>query len=115
MHQRPASAARTEKRPGLPIAIAWQAALLLAPGLLLFAPPVNGTMLLVPLYPASAASVEEVGLGAGATLGGVGPLPRSRFVAGDRARLLPAALRQGMILVSLSPRICGEFQMEPQP
>lgn len=88
--------------------------LLLAPGLLLFAPPVNGTMLLVPLYPASAAAVEEAGIAAGATLGGVGPLPRSRFIDGDRARLLPAALRRGMILVSVSPRICGEFQMEPK-
>jgi len=106
---------RVRKRRGLPIAIAWQAMLLLAPGLLIFAPPVRGTMLLVPILPASAASVEDVGLAAGATLGGVGPLPRSRFVDGDRARLLPAALRQGMILVSVSPRICGEFQMEPQP
>lgn len=115
MHQRPASPAKTAPRSRLSIAIAWQAALLLAPGLLAFAPPVSGTMLLVPLYPASAATVEEVGARAGAALGGVGPLPRSRFVEGDRARLLPAALRQGMILVSVSPRICGEFQMEPQP
>lgn len=92
----------------------WQIALLLAPGLLVLAPPVRGTMLLVPILPASAATVEDVGLAAGATLGGVGPLPRSRFVDGDRARLLPAALRQGMILVSISPQICGEFRMEPQ-
>ncbi len=71
-------------------------------------------MLLVPLIPASAATVEDVGLAAGASLGGVGPLPRSRFVKGDRARLLPAALRSGMILISVSPRICGEFQMDPR-
>lgn len=115
MHQPPVSTLRAPARASLSLAIAWQAGLLLAPGLLVFAPPVRGTMLLVPLYPASAATVEEVGAGAGATLGGVGPLPRSRFVEGDRARLLPAALRQGMILVSVSPRICGEFQMEPQP
>ncbi|MFS2109538.1 hypothetical protein ACCC88_07620 [Sphingomonas sp. Sphisp140] len=94
--------------------MACQVTLLLAPGLLVFAPPVRGTMLLVPLYPASAATVEAVGDQAGATLGGVGPLPRSRFVDGDRARLLPAALHSGMILVSISPQICGEFQMEPQ-
>lgn len=114
MHQRPAFAART-KRPALPAAIMWQGTLLLAPGLLAFAPPSSGTMLLVPIVPASAAAVEDVGLDAGATLGGVGPFPRSRFVEGDRARLLPAALAHGMILISVSPRICGEFQMEPQP
>jgi len=101
-------------RPRLPVALALQAALLLAPGLLAFAPPARGTMLLVPLVPANAAMVENVGTRAGGTLGGVGPLPRSRFVEGERARLLPAALAHGMILVSISPRICGEFQMEPQ-
>lgn len=114
MHQHPASPATAKPRGRLPLALAWQALLLLAPGLLIFAPPVNGTMLLVPLYPASAATVEDAALAAGGTPGTVGPLPRSRFVQGDRARLLPAALRRGMILVSVSPRICGEFQMEPQ-
>jgi hypothetical protein len=98
---------RASKR--LRLAIAGQAALLLAPGTLAFAPPVHGAMLLVPLLPVSASAVERVGLGAGATLGGVGPLPRSRFVDGDRARLLPAALHHGMIVVSASPRICGQF------
>lgn len=109
-----ASPPRAPKRGGLPIAIAWQAALLLGPGLLIFAPPVRGTMLLVPLAPANAATVENVGLGAGATLGTTGPLPASRFVTGDRARLLPVALAHGMILVSASPRICGA-STDPQP
>jgi hypothetical protein len=101
-------------RAGLPLALAWQGALLLAPGLLAFAPPAEGTMLLVPLVPASAASIENVGLGAGATLGTTGPLPASRFVTGERARLLPAALAHGMILVSIAPRICGERTETPQ-
>jgi hypothetical protein len=92
----------------------WQAGLVLAPGLLTFLPPSRGTMLLVPLAPAAAAAVEEVGLGAGATLGPIGPLPASRFVEGERDRLLPAALAHGMILISLEPRICGEFTEIPQ-
>ncbi|NYT42677.1 hypothetical protein HZY97_18025 [Sphingomonas sp. R-74633] len=101
-------------RAGLPLALVWQAGLVLAPGLLLFAPPSRGTMLLVPLVPASAASVENVGLGAGAILGSPGPLPASRFVEGERTRLLPAALAHGMILVSIAPRICGEATESPQ-
>lgn len=87
---------------------------MLAPGLLAFAPPPRGTMLLVPIVPASAASVETVGLAAGATLGTTGPLPASRFVTGERARLLSAALAHGMILVSLEPRICGVRTETPQ-
>ncbi|GEM_PF-1590680 len=114
MLQRPAIPAPETPSRRLPFALAGQAMLLLAPGLLVFAPPATGAMLLVPLYPANAASVEDAARAAGGTLIGVGPLPRSRFVAGERARLLPAALRRGMILVSVSPRICGEFRMEPK-
>ncbi|MEP9359434.1 hypothetical protein [Sphingomonas sp. KR3-1] len=99
-------------RRGLPLAIAAQAMLLLAPGLLAIAPPAQGMMLLVPIAPANAAAVEDAALGAGATLAGFGPIPGSRFVSGDRARLLPAALRHGMILVTGNPRICGLPQSE---
>jgi hypothetical protein len=101
-------------RTRLSLAILWQAGLLLAPGLLLLSPPASGTMLLVPIGPASAATVEAVGRSGGGRMGGTGPLPGSRFVDGERATLLPAALAHGMVLISLEPRICGEFTGTPE-
>jgi hypothetical protein len=106
------SALPRARRRGLSLAIAAQAMLLLAPGLLAAAPPAEGMMLLVPIAPTDAATVEDAALGAGATLAGFGPIRGSRFVSGERARLLPAALRHGMLLITGNPRICGQPQPE---
>ena len=84
-----------------------QALLVLATGLLAFAPPAQGLILLVPTGPAAAAAVDDLILASGATRVGIGPMPGSFYVEGARARLLPAAFAHGILLFSGSPRLCG--------
>lgn len=87
--------------------VAIQALLVLSIGLIALAPPPSGLMLLVPLAPGSAAELDAVAGAAGATLAAPGPLPGSRYVDGDRAALLPQALRRGILLLSGAPRLCA--------
>ncbi|NIJ19722.1 hypothetical protein FHS95_001391 [Sphingomonas naasensis] len=93
----------------LRLGVAVQAALLLATGLLAFTPPAHGLMLLVPLGPGGAGSVEALIDASGATRVAIGPLPGSFYVEGARARLLPAAMARGVLLFSGRPRLCGPF------
>lgn len=92
---------------------AFQALLALAIGMLAFVPPPRGLMLFVPLTPGAAAQIDSIAAHAGGTLAGPGPLPGSRYVEGNRAALLPAALHNGLLLFSGSPRLCTSSSERP--
>jgi len=109
----PVDSCQPRKAPGsLRFGVAIQAVLLLATGLLAFAPPAQGLMLLVPTSPAGAAAVDQLIFTSGATRIAIGPLPGSFYVEGVRARLLPAALARGILLLSGRPRLCASL---PEP
>lgn len=105
----PASKARTPR-----FGVALQAALVLATGLLAFAPPAQGLMLLVPVSPTAAAALDQIVADSGATRIAIGPLPGSFYVEGARARLLPA-LTHGILLFSGRPRLCGALPEASTP
>ena len=71
-----------------------------------FAPPANGAMLVIPLLPTARPAVEATK--AGGLIVAAGAIPGSVIVAGDRARILPAVLVGGSIVISANRRGCGE-------
>lgn len=92
------------------IAVAAQAAIVFASSFVGLAPPARGSMLLLPLTPEAARNIDLLVARSGAVVTGIGYLPSSRFVQGERARLLPQMLRRGVLVVTGSPPMCGELQ-----
>jgi hypothetical protein len=76
-------------------------------GLIAFAPPDEGTMLLVPIGAHARAMLVPVALEQGASLVARGPLPASVIVYGVRSRLLLPLARQGVFAVAAGPAGCG--------
>lgn len=78
-------------------------------GLLLmaFAPPVRGAMLLLPLRPLSEARLLNLASANGARLVQAGPLPNSLVVEGVSAKLAPAMLSHGVLLLSGAQSGCA--------
>lgn len=72
---------------------------------LVLAPPVQGRMLLVPLF--GQASASAVAVDAGARLVARGRFGGSLVVMGERGRLGPAALLQGVLVLSAPALLCG--------
>jgi hypothetical protein len=87
--------------------VALQLALAAAlPAALAFAPPAEGRMILVPLWPQAADRLVARSAAAGARLVGHGPLPRSLVVSGRRAALAPA-MAAGVLILAAPPAGCG--------
>jgi hypothetical protein len=97
--------ARAHRRSWLPVA----AQLLLACGATagaIAAPPARGAMLIVPLAARSTGSSLALAQRHGALLLGRGPVAGSLIVAGDRRRLLPSLLAQGMLVTAAPAGWC---------
>jgi len=92
------------------VAMAAQAALVFASSFVGLAPPEHGSMLLVPLTSQAARNIDVLVVRSGAVVTGIGYLPSSRFVQGERMRLLPQMLRNGVLVVTGSPPMCGKPQ-----
>lgn len=72
-----------------------------------FAPPAQGTMLLVPLTGDARARLPALAVAHGALLVGRGPIGGSLLVRGDRAILGPALLRQAIVPIAGTDSSCG--------
>lgn len=92
------------------VGMAAQAALVFASSLVGLAPPERGSMLLVPLTAQASRDIDTLVARSGAEVTGIGYLPSSRFVRGERIPLLPQMLRSGVLVVSGSPPLCGKLQ-----
>ena len=79
--------------------------LLLAP-LLLLIPPARGTMILLPIMPATSAETINWARRAGGTLVTSGPYAGAMVVNGDRGALAAAALANGALISSASAVGC---------
>lgn len=93
---------------GVPVALGLQlfvavAVLACAAGI----PPRSGPILLVSLAGASTAAMVNLARGQGATLEGLGRLPGSLVVRGERDRLAPAMLRLGVLPLAAPPFLCA--------
>lgn len=75
--------------------------------LLVAVPPSHGRLLLIPYSEAAATGLVATALSNGARLVEEGPFPGSLVVFGDRATLLPAMLRQGVLVTASPPAGCG--------
>lgn len=89
------------------LAVAQGAAVVALLGGSLLVPPADGAMLLVPLTPARTATIVDLALDHGARVGGLGPLPGSLIVRGERARLFGPLLAQGIVAVAAPAIWCG--------
>lgn len=98
----------TLRRPGL-LALAAQGLLVLAIGFVGFLPLDRGPMLLVPLTHRGAESLNELVDGSGAVVLGIGAMPGSRIIAGDRGRVLPRMLANGILVLPGVPSFCGSI------
>lgn len=74
---------------------------------LIFAPPAQGKILLVPLTASARARLPIAAFGNQALLLGQGPLPGSLVVMEDRQNLTWMMLRLGVLSVAASPAGCG--------
>ena len=70
-------------------------------------PPRRGAYLLVPLGRDATASLLPVAVSEHALLIGVGPLPHSYVVRGDRSHLASVMLSHGILLLAASAVGCG--------
>lgn len=71
------------------------------------APPAQGRMLLVSMTGLSAAEILAKTIPTGAQPVGIGPVPASLVVSGDRARIVSAVLQLGIVPIN-GGRLCGE-------
>ncbi len=76
--------------------------------LLAFAPPVAGSFLLVPLTQGAAAGLAALAIERGGAITGMGPLPGSLIVVGDRATLASAMLNRGVLPLAAPSLLCRE-------
>ena len=74
-----------------------------------FAPPAQGSMLLVPMTEQARISLPGLAVGHGALLLGVGPLDGSLLVRGDRSQLGLTLLRQGIVPMAAPAILCGKL------
>jgi hypothetical protein len=74
---------------------------------IIFTPPAQGRMLLVPLTASAEARLPSAALGHDALLLGSGPLPGSLVVIEDRPNLLWSMVRIGVLPIAASPAGCG--------
>lgn len=74
-----------------------------------FAPPARGTMLLVSMTRLPVALISDRAAAAGAQPMGIGPLPASLLVFGDRDRILAKALPAGIIALAAPASLCGSL------
>lgn len=78
-----------------------QAGLVVLGVALVLAPPADGPMLILPLWPTStAATLGWAFIDVDARLVGIGPLAGSVVVSASRDRLFPAAIKHGALLVA---------------
>lgn len=71
-------------------------------------PPVRGKMILVPVWPGAERGMLALAIDRHALLVGSGPLPRSFVISGDRAAMVGAMLRNGVLVLAAPPAACGE-------
>lgn len=74
-----------------------------------FAPPARGTMLLVSTTGLPLAPIFDRAAAAGARPIGMGPLPSSLLVFGDRDRILATTLPAGIIALAAPSALCGSL------
>jgi hypothetical protein len=70
-------------------------------------PPRQGSMLVLPLSPASDGSTTNWVIRAGASILATGPTPGSLVVLGNRDSLSMAALHHGSVVLAAPRRFCG--------
>lgn len=83
-------------------------AVLVAVPALALAPPAHGRMLLVPVWPGSAAHLAADIVDRGGRLVAPGPTAGSLVVDGDRDRILPGLLARGVVPMSAVLVDCGD-------
>ena len=76
---------------------------------IVFAPPAQGGILLVPLTALAQARLPIAALDGHTLLLGAGPLPGSLVVIGGRPNLAWTMLRLGVLPIAASPAGCGRF------
>lgn len=91
---------------GLTTPIRIQLLLVMAVGGLGLLPPANGFMLVLPTTLDPAATLDWV-MPAGGLIVAEGPYQGAFVIAGDRATILPAAIRHGAIVLTASFQGCG--------
>lgn len=79
-------------------------------GLLALAPPERGAMLLIPLTASAADRMDDLVARSNTAVTGIGLLPRSRFVEGERGQLLAQMLPQGILVLAGAPPFCGRLE-----
>ncbi|WP_168377361.1 hypothetical protein [Sphingomonas sp. Leaf343] len=89
------------------LAIAQCAAVAALLGGSILVPPAEGAMLLVPLLPARTAATIDLALDHGARIGGLGPLPGSLIVRGQRAHLFAPLMAKGILTLAAPTIWCG--------
>jgi hypothetical protein len=88
-----------------PLAI--QLALLLGVAGLGLLPPVSGVMLVLPTMTADPGATLRWVTPAGGSLVAPGPYPGAFVITGNRAAILPAALRHGALVIAARVSGCG--------
>ncbi len=76
------------------------------------APPVNGTMIAIPVSAASAKAVAQWTTEADGKIVGTGRIPGSLIILGDRDRLLPAAITNHALLLRAPAFLCAPATQE---
>ncbi len=84
-----------------------QGILIAAAGLLAFAPPARGVMMLVPVLPNGEGAALRIAAGSGVRVLGAGPLPGSLYVEGRLGALLGSAVSRGMVVLAGSYTGCS--------
>lgn len=74
----------------------------------LLAPPVSGSILLVPLHGQARGAVLQDALKHGARLEGAGPIAGTLVVRAERDQLASAMLHSGVLMLAARPLLCGE-------
>lgn len=79
--------------------------------LLLLMPPARGPMLVLPIG-GHAGSPINTAIERGGLLLGRGPVDGSFVVVGDRAKMLPALVKLGALVVAGRPSLCGDVAID---
>ena len=80
----------------------------IAPLVLMLAPPASGKMLVVPLSGQGSGGVVRAALSGGARLIGAGPLPGSMVVFGNRGRIAGAGAFGWTVVLAAPPAGCSD-------
>jgi hypothetical protein len=71
-------------------------------------PPMQGKMILVPLWPGAEQGMIAHAIAGRALLVGSGPLPNSFVISADRSAIVGPMLRRGVVVLAAPPAACGE-------